>query len=106
MLAVRFTNVRAADAAGTGCAHYDVHDVATGRVVCTGEVSSFDPVGVHPIVWNPGDDGIPCLPGRAWYAFPSELWIRARAEIAATHWTTLAEIDPSDPALQWRRDPQ
>lgn len=59
VLALRLTNVRAAPRQGEmcGCASYDVYEVSTAqhRLLCSGEASDLSMRGIHPIVWNTGN---------------------------------------------------
>ena len=105
VFAVKFTNVRGAPNQGQmlGCAHYEVYDFGGARPkpLCAGEVSDLSSRGVHPVVWNTGHQGIPCLPKGASYEFPTQLWLRSTAEVAVSQWSAPEAVDIRNPSLRW-----
>lgn len=107
LVALRFTAATNAPAEGPayGCARYEVFDLAkAGRpLICAGDASDFAARGFHPVAWNPGNNGIPCVPGSAKYAFPSQLWLRSNNEVAVTKWSALEQVNAANPTLRWFR---
>lgn len=105
LFAVRFTHVSAApgEGEGCGCARYEVYDPSrSGRpLLCAGEVSQLRSRGVHPIVWNAGNQRMACLPRAVAYEFPTQLLMTSRFEVALTRWSSVEAVNPRHPALRW-----